>query len=47
MLGFEHFPDRLVGRPRMAVCLGAGNAIAEQPGVEIVQAFEPRKGPVS
>ena len=40
--GFEHFPDRLLGQLRMAMRLGVGNAFVEQPGVQLVQVFEPQ-----
>ena len=35
----EHFPDRLLGQFRMAMCLGVGNAFIEQPGVQLVIGF--------
>src|SRR6476469_7969651 len=31
--GFEHFPDRLIGQLGMAMSLGVGDALVEQPGV--------------
>src|SRR5262245_27427339 len=40
--GFEHFPDRLLGQLRMAMRLGVGDALIEQPGVQLVQVFEPQ-----
>jgi hypothetical protein len=32
-IGFEHLPDRLFGQLRMAVRLGVGDALVQQPGV--------------
>ena len=40
-LDFEHFPDRLVGQLRMTMSLGVADAFVEQPGVQLVQVFEP------
>ena len=41
-LGFEHFPDRLFGQFRMAMRLGVGDALIQQPGVQLVEGFEPQ-----
>jgi hypothetical protein len=38
----EHFLDRLLGQFRMAVRLGIGNALVEQPGVQFVKVLEPQ-----
>src|SRR5258708_31413496 len=38
----EHLPDRLLGQFRMAVCLGVGNALVEQPSVQFVKVLEPQ-----
>ena len=40
-LRLESLPDRAVGQFRMAVCLGVGNALVEQPGVQFVKVLEP------
>src|SRR6516225_2504944 len=40
--GFKHLPDRLIGQFRMAMCLGVGDTFIEQPGVQLVQVFEPQ-----
>src|SRR4051812_49514736 len=40
-LGLEHGPDRLVRDLGVAVSLGIGDALVEQPGVELVVALEP------
>jgi len=41
-LGLEHLPNCLLGQFRMAMCLGVGDAFIKQPGVQLVQAFEPQ-----
>ena len=38
----EHLPDRLLGQLRMAVRLGVGDALIEQPGVQLVVGLEPQ-----
>src|SRR4051794_22744591 len=38
----EHLPDRLVGRLRMTMRLGVGNALVGEPAVHLVVAFEPQ-----
>src|SRR5215210_2503072 len=40
-LGLEHGPDRLVRDLGVAVSLGIGDALVEEPGVELVVALEP------
>src|SRR4051812_3975310 len=40
-LGLEHGPDRLVRDLGVAVSLGIGHALVEEPGVELVVALEP------
>ena len=40
--GFEHLPDRLLNELRMAMRLGVGDTFIEQPGVQLVQVFEPQ-----
>jgi len=40
-LVLEHLPDRLLGQLRMAMRLGIGNALIEQPGVHLLVALEP------
>ena len=35
-LRLEHLPDRLLGQLRMAMRLGVGDALVEQPGVQLV-----------
>src|SRR5271169_5207132 len=40
----EHVPDRLVAALRMAMGLGVGNAVVEQPGVELLVALAPQPG---
>ena len=41
-LRLEHLPDRLFGQLRMAMRLGVGDAFVEQPGVQLVEGFEPQ-----
>src|SRR6476646_2656955 len=41
-LGFEHLPDRLFGQFWMPVRLGVGDALVQQPGVQLVEGFEPQ-----
>src|SRR5258705_5762995 len=41
-LGFEHLPDRLFDQFRMAMRLGVGDALVQQPGVQLVEGFEPQ-----
>src|ERR1700722_2786392 len=41
-LGFEHLPDRLLGQLRMPVRLGVGDALVQQPRVQLVEGFEPQ-----
>src|SRR6202040_2157780 len=41
-LRLEHLPDRLVGQLRMAMRLGVGDALVEQPGVQFVKVLEPQ-----
>jgi hypothetical protein len=40
-LGFEHLPDRVVADLRMAMCLGVGDALVEQPGVQLLVGLDP------
>src|SRR6202035_5251034 len=40
--GFEHLPDRLFGQFWMPVRLGVGDALVQQPGVQLVEGFEPQ-----
>ena len=40
--GFEHLPDRLISEFRMAMRLRVGDTFIEQPGVQLVQVFEPQ-----
>src|SRR5208282_5983746 len=49
-LCFEHLPDRLAGQLRMAMRPGVGDALVEQPGVQLVKVLEPqswRKEPLA
>ena len=41
-LRLEHLPDRLVGQLWMAMRLGVGDALVEQPGVQLVKVLEPQ-----
>ena len=41
-LCLEHLPDRLVAALRMLVRLGVGDALVEQPDVQILQAPDPK-----
>src|ERR1700730_4537658 len=41
-LRLEHLPDRLLGPLRMAMRLGVGDALVEQPGVQFVKVLEPQ-----
>ena len=41
-LGFEHLPDRLFGQFWMPVRLGVGDALVQQPRVQLVEGFEPQ-----
>src|SRR5437870_13810087 len=41
-LRLEHLPDRLRGQLWMAMRLGVGNALIEQPGVHLVVSLEPQ-----
>ena len=41
-LRLEHLPDRLLGQLRMAMRLGVGDALVEQPGIQLVVALEPQ-----
>src|SRR5258708_12310439 len=41
-LGFEHLPDRLFGQFRVTMGLGVGDALVQQPGVQLVEGFEPQ-----
>src|ERR1019366_5186158 len=38
--GFEHLPDRLFGQFRMAMRFGVGDALVQQPDVQLVQRLE-------
>jgi hypothetical protein len=38
----EHLPDRLLGALRMTMGLGVGNALVQQPGVDLVVALAPQ-----
>ena len=38
----KHLPDRLLGQLGMAVHLGVGDALIEQPGVQLVVGLEPQ-----
>src|SRR5829696_450792 len=40
-LGLEHGPDRLVRDLGVSMSLGIGDALVEEPGVELVVALEP------
>jgi hypothetical protein len=39
-LGFEHLPDRLLGQLRVAVCLGVGDALVDEPSIHFIKALE-------
>jgi hypothetical protein len=41
-LCLEHLPDRLLGKLRMAMHLGVGDAFIEQPGIQLVKILEPQ-----
>ena len=41
-LGLKHRPDRLVADLGMAVCPGIGHTLVQQPGVQLVEAFDPQ-----
>jgi len=41
-LRLEHFPDCLLGKFRMAMGLGVGDAFTRQLGVQFVEGFEPQ-----
>src|ERR1700683_431097 len=41
-LGLEHLPDRLYGQFWMPVRLGVGDALVQQPRVQLVEGFEPQ-----
>src|SRR5258706_8297253 len=41
-LGFEHLPDCLFAQFRMPVRLGVGDAFVQQPGIQLVEGFEPQ-----
>ena len=41
-LDLKYFPDRLICELRMAMRLGIGDALIEQPGVQLVVVFEPQ-----
>ena len=41
-LGFEHLPDRLFGQFWMPVRLGVGDALVQQPRVQLIEGFEPQ-----
>ena len=43
-LVFEHLPDRPVGDLRMGVDLGAGDALVDEPVVELLHAPDPHPG---
>src|ERR1700736_6068332 len=38
----EHLPDRLFGQFRVAMGFGVGDAFVQQPGIQLVQGFEPQ-----
>src|SRR5579864_4059062 len=40
--GFEHLPDCLFTQFRMPVRLGVGDALVQQPCVQLVEGFEPQ-----
>jgi hypothetical protein len=39
---FERLPDRLLNEFRMAMRLGVGDTFIKQPGIQLVQVFEPQ-----
>src|SRR4051794_4059404 len=46
----EHLPDRLLSQFWMAMHLGVGDALIEQPGIQLIVVFEPqarRKEPLA